>query len=404
MDDDQLAGRVERIYLNLGFVFGFVMMCFAVAATVAWVTEAGLSPTRLIIMGSVLEATALLFEVPTGVVADRHSRKWSTVIGYVLVGLGVLTSLSTTYWILLVGQFIWGLGFTFQSGAVTAWATDQLGRDIDELIVEQARRRSLGFVVGIVVGTAIGSINLFWAIGLAGLVAIGTAALLAFVMPEPVKPAGADQPESALQTARNGWNVVRPYPMVRLVMLVALLGGAGSEVLDRLYTKRLIDIGVPFADPVVIIGALLLFAQLGSWWVLGRVVNRLGGREIGAGAIGAAYATTALASFALALGPVFAIAAAGQFVSRISRATIEPIESVVVNRRARSQERATILSFHGQADALGQALGGPTMALVAWVSTTSTAMAAGASLYAVAAAIALTRKTGKGDDPAAASG
>ena len=42
-------------------------------------------------------------------------------------------------------------------------------------------------------------------------------------------------------------------------MLVALLGGAGSEVLDRLYTKRLIDIGVPFADPVVIIGALLLF-------------------------------------------------------------------------------------------------------------------------------------------------
>ena len=229
------AGRVTGIYLWLGFVFGFIMSCFGLAATVAWVTEADLSATQLILMGTVLEATVLLFEVPTGVVADRISRKWSIVLSYALIAVGISGSLSTTFWVLMVAQFVWGVGFTFQSGAVTAWATDQLGRHIDDLIVKQARMRSAGVIVGVVAGAALGStVSLFAAIGLAVILAVVVALTLAIVMPEAVKPSGDDVAANSLDTARNGWNAVKGYPLVRLVMLVAFIGGFGSEVIDRL--------------------------------------------------------------------------------------------------------------------------------------------------------------------------
>ncbi len=334
------AGRVTDIYLWLGFVFGFIMSCFGVAATVAWVTEADLSATQLILMGSVLEATVLLFEVPTGVVADRYSRKWSIVLSYALIAVGISGSLSTSFWVLMVAQFVWGVGFTFQSGAVTAWATDQLGRDIDDLIVKQARMRSAGVIVGVVVGAALGStLNLFAAIGVAGAVAASVALALTAVMRERVKPSGDDVAANGLQTARNGWNVVQGYPLVRLVMLVAFIGGFGSEVIDRLFTLRLVDLGVPAVEPVVFIAGLALVAQIGSWLVLTRVSRTIEIRPIGARSLAAAYAVTSIGCTALALGPRFAIAAAGYMTMRVSRETIEPLEAAIVNRRARSSHR-----------------------------------------------------------------
>ncbi len=395
MGDDH---SVERTYLNLGFVFGFIMATFGVAATVAWVTEADLSPTQLILMGSVLEATVLLFEVPTGVVADRYSRKWSIVISYALIAVGIGGSLSTSFLVLMVAQFVWGVGFTFQSGAVTAWATDQLGRDIEGLIVEQARRRSVGLAVGAVAGAVIGwSVSLFVAIGLAATVAAAVSLVLVFTMTERVKPAGGDVADTPLDTVRNGWGVVSGYPLVRLVMLVAFIGGFASEVIDRLYTKRLVDLGVPWVEPVLFIGGLAVLGQIGSWLVLGRVVANIDRHPAGARGVAVAYAVTAVACTAIALGPRFAIAAAGYVAMRVSRETIEPLESAIVNRRARSQERATILSFHGQADAFGQATGGPVLALVAWLTTTSSAMSVGAGLFGLSSLIAFTagRRTKK---------
>jgi len=244
-------------------------------------------------------------------------------------------------------------------------------------------------ICGVIVGAILGwSVSLFAAIGLAAVIAVLAALALIVVMPEQVKPTGADIADSPFETARNGWRVVSGYPLVRLVMIVAFMGGFGSEVIDRLYTLRLIDLGVPAVDPVLFIGALALVAQIGSWFVLSRLGRNIEINPVNARMLAVAYALTAIAGVALALGPEFAIAAAGYMTMRVSRETIEPLEAAIVNRRARSAERATILSFHGQADALGQATGGPSMALVAYATTTSTAMACGAAMFAAAAILA----------------
>ena len=50
------------------------------ALTVFWIVELDLSPTRLILLGVVLEGAVLLSETPTGVVADVYSRRKSCLL------------------------------------------------------------------------------------------------------------------------------------------------------------------------------------------------------------------------------------------------------------------------------------------------------------------------------------
>jgi hypothetical protein len=52
------------------------------------VIDADLSAFQLVFLGTAMELTILISEIPTGVMADTISRKWSIVISHVLMGSG----------------------------------------------------------------------------------------------------------------------------------------------------------------------------------------------------------------------------------------------------------------------------------------------------------------------------
>jgi len=62
------------------------------------VVEAGLSPFELVFVGTAQGLTALVFEVPTGVMADTISRKWSIVVAHLLMGAAMLVTGLVTAW------------------------------------------------------------------------------------------------------------------------------------------------------------------------------------------------------------------------------------------------------------------------------------------------------------------
>ena len=85
---------------------------------VYYVQVVGLGPLALVMLGTVVEVTKLLFEVPTGVVADLYGRL-SVIIGVLLVGAcfvlqGLLPLLVTSCW----PKVLRGIGATFSSGAL----------------------------------------------------------------------------------------------------------------------------------------------------------------------------------------------------------------------------------------------------------------------------------------------
>src|SRR6187397_2824119 len=84
--------------------------------------DAGLSNLEAFAANALFSAGMVLFEVPTGIVADGVGRRASYLLGTVTL------TLSTLLYVYLweVASILLGLGFTFFSGAVEAWLVDAL--------------------------------------------------------------------------------------------------------------------------------------------------------------------------------------------------------------------------------------------------------------------------------------
>ncbi|HDP76898.1 MAG TPA: MFS transporter, partial [Mesotoga infera] len=110
--------KAERIYyLYAGFVYFFFNMVFAISG-VYYVQRVGLNPLQLVLVGTVVETSALIFEIPTGVFADSAGRKKSVILGMMIVGLSfVIEGAIPLFWTIIMAQIVAGAGYTFLSGA-----------------------------------------------------------------------------------------------------------------------------------------------------------------------------------------------------------------------------------------------------------------------------------------------
>jgi MFS family permease len=73
----------------------------------------------------------VLFEIPTGAMADVRGRRLSYLLGTLILMLSTLAYLAlwarpSPFWAWAVASALLGLGFTFFSGAVQAWLVDAL--------------------------------------------------------------------------------------------------------------------------------------------------------------------------------------------------------------------------------------------------------------------------------------
>ena len=127
-----------------------------------------------------------VFEVPTGIVADVYSRKLSIIIGYLLMGLGFFVEgFFPAFLPILLAQVIWGLGYTFTSGANQAWITDEIGEGhANKLFLRATQVGLFASLLGMGAATLIGTHNVALPIraGSAGVTLIAIA--LMFIMPE----------------------------------------------------------------------------------------------------------------------------------------------------------------------------------------------------------------------------
>lgn len=125
--------KAYSVYLFFRFCFSLLFSMATVLSMVYHLEVVGLDPFQLVLVGTVLEASCFLFEVPTGVVADLYSRRRSVLIGIFLYGAGFLMEGSLPWFgTVLLAQVVWGCGDTFLTGALEAWiASEEEGRPMD---------------------------------------------------------------------------------------------------------------------------------------------------------------------------------------------------------------------------------------------------------------------------------
>src|SRR3989337_3072494 len=125
-----LARRVQRTYLGL-LLGNTLAASFIWGVNTLFLLDAGLTNLEAFAANAFFTAGMVLFEVPTGVVADTWGRRTSYLLG--TLTLAASTLLYYFMWQFQAPFVLWaivsallGLGFTFFSGAVEAWLVDAL--------------------------------------------------------------------------------------------------------------------------------------------------------------------------------------------------------------------------------------------------------------------------------------
>ena len=359
------ARRVQRIYLTL-------MLGNTLAASLIWgintlfLLDAGLSNFEAFAANAFFTAGMVIFEIPTGVVADTVGRKASYLLG--TITLSVTTGL---YWMLWLwhAPFVWwaivsvllGLGFTFFSGAVEAWLVDALAFAKYAGSLETVFGRGL-VVTGIAmfVGSVLGGIiaqatNL----GVPFLLRAGVLAVMLVFAAIVMKDLGftPDRSMRPLAATRNVLKQSIDHGLrkrsVRWVILSApFASGVGIYAFYALQPYLLELYGDKTAYSIAGLAAAILSLAQVAGGVLASRIRRLFAKRTTT-VIGASLVSI-LVLVALGVTSLFWFAVVCLVVWGFVFAVAGPVRQSYLNDMIPSKQRATVLSF----DSLFGSLGG----------------------------------------------
>ena len=360
------------------------------------VEVAHLDPLRLLLVGSVLELTCLVFQIPTGLFADAFSRRWAVAAGFVLMGAGfILEGSVPQFAAIVIAQVVWGIGATFMDGAEDAWITDEVGEDkAGSLFLRASQFAQVAGLVGIVVGVGLASIRLNLPILVGGVLLSLLGVYLFFAMTEVRYKAIPREARGSLTGmmvgARSSLATLRRRPLILTILAITVIWGLSGEGVDRLYQVHFLkDVGLPsFAglSPVLWFGLIS-----GGAAVMGiattYVIRRRLDLENHAHVVRTLLGATALRALMLggfALAPNLFIAIGSFWMAGVMRQAFGPVQRAWLNQSLDSSNRATLFSVDSQADALGQIVGGPILGVIASGVSIRAALATSAALLGLA--------------------
>ena len=197
---------------------------------------------------------------------------------------------------------------------------------------------------------------------------------------------------SVLQT---GLAAARRRGVVRSFMVIAVLPGISSEVFDRLWTARVVDI-FPMPTLFGVQGQAAWFTVFALVGALIALATSLITNRIAPDRVNALHPAKLLALVTLIQGAdITGFALSGSlwpallamWVRKSAHALAYPVQAAWLNRNVGSHARATTISLTSQADAFGQVVGGPPLGALAGRTSIPTAMVAAAAILTPVALI-----------------
>jgi MFS family permease len=333
------------------------------AASLIWgintifLLDAGLSNLEAFAANAFFTGGMVLFEVPTGIVADTVGRRASYLLGTLTLSASTLLyvllwRVEAPFWQWAVVSILIGLGFTFFSGAVEAWLVDALAATgfTGSLDAVFARGQIVGGTAMLLGSVAGGFIAEHTSLGVpfvlrAAILVVMFAVALRLMRDVGFTPerGGRLLPEMrkvAAASIEYGWRV----PAVKWLMVEALLtGGIGIYAFYALQPYLLELYGDPNAYQIAgLVAAIVAGAQILGGIAAPRI-RRLFRRRTSA-LIATAGAST-LALTAIGFVDDFWAVLALIVVWGLLFAASMPIRQAYLNGLIPSRQRATILSF-----------------------------------------------------------
>ncbi len=408
------AQTVQRTYLALTLLT-VLAASFIWGVNTLFLLDAGLTNAEAFAANAFFSVGQVIFEVPTGVVADTRGRRFSFLLG----AATLLTSTLLYLWMWQIqAPFIgWalasallGLGFTFFSGATEAWLVDALTatgyRGDLETVFGRAQVVGGGaMLVGSVAGGVIAQLTNLGVPYIVRAAMLGLTLVVAWLFMRDIgfTPERNASPMRAVRTVINGAvdGGLRNRPVRWLMLAAPFTTGVGFYAFYALQPYLLELYGDPDAYSIAgLAAAIIAGSQIAGGWSV-RFVRRWFGRRTDAlllfGVVGVA------ALLLLGLIQVFVVAIALLVLWALASAVEEPIRRAFINGLIPSQQRATVLSFDSLMGSTGGVVIQPVLGRVADVSGYAASYVVAGAIQALAIPfIVLARREGAHTDPIAA--
>ncbi len=380
--------RTLRIFLQSGFVWQLCWSSYWTLFFLRVVVDVGLDPLQLLLLGTTKEVTILLVEIPTGVVADIRSRRLSVILSFLICGSAVVgAGLADTFTALVLTQALWAFGTTFRSGAETAWFTDEVGSVdvVDAVLPRRARLEAVGSIVGLTTTALIAAAtDLSTALVAVGALLIGWSIVLTTGMPETGFERHAASAGNRVRELLGEGVEASRKPGLRVLLFASVVTGFASEAVDRLAVARLDEVGLQDTiSPALLIGGAAVVQSVAAIVLLFVFGRRLAGPQL-VTAMVILNALTAVGVGVLAQGGLLAMALSGMAVQGTTRSIARTVTTGWTNHFTNRSNRATVHSFVGQAQSLGEISGGIILGFVAQRAGIGLALTTSAALYLLA--------------------
>ncbi|HEX4745311.1 MAG TPA: hypothetical protein VFU99_00365 [Gaiellaceae bacterium] len=318
---------------------------------------AGLSFFEVFVANAAFSVGMVLFEVPTGVVADTLGRRVSFLLSVsvlaattlLYVGLAEVGAGVVPFAIVSVGI---GLGYTFYSGAMEAWLVDALNATghtgaLDHVFARGQQVTGAAMLVGTVGGGLLGQIDLSLPYVVRTLLLLAVFGVAYVVMHdlgfEPRRIARSELPAEMSRNARMGVEFGWRQRGLRLLMLAAAVQAGFFTWAFYAAQPYLLDLLE--SDAIWISG--LVAAGIALSTIVGNQVvtfaSRFCGRRttmlLGASVIQAAAAVS------VGLAGSFWLALAALLLVTATMGVISPVRSGYLHQVVPTEQRATVVSF-----------------------------------------------------------
>ncbi len=364
--------KIQRIYVLLtslttlgnSFIWG---------VNTLFLLDAGLSVAQAFAANAFFTFGQVVFEVPTGVVADSKGRRTSFLMGSATLMVTTLMYyylwvINGEFWMWAVVSALLGLGFTFFSGAVEAWLVDSLNYTnykgkLDDVFGKGMAASGAAMLIGALAG---GVVAQFTSLGVPYLIRVGllglTFVVAMFTMKDlgftPVKEKNVVRQSNLILKASIRHGLMKKK--IKWLMFMSVIStGVGFYAFYVMQPYLLELYGDPEAYAVAGIAAALISGSqiIGGFFV--RVVSRIFNKRTSV-----IKAEVVVSSVTLVLIGVIVnlwVVLMMMTVWSIFSAATRPVRQSLMNSNIASKQRATVLSFDSLFGSAGGAVIQPAL-------------------------------------------
>ncbi|MFH1244254.1 MAG: MFS transporter [bacterium] len=254
--------------INKNYVYAFFKnFAFFSAVLVPFFTDWGhISLFQVQLLQSWFSVWVFLLEVPTGAIADKIGRKYSLTLGAIMIAIATVVYGSIpNFYIFLLAEFLFAIGYALNSGADQALLYDTLksqGRESESKKI--LGRADALMLSGMMLAAPIGSIIA----GRLGLnapqiltaVPMLIAGLIAWSIPEPHIHSESESRRYS-DIVKQGLREIRTNPVIRTLAFDSVVVSAAAYFVVWFYQPYMTSLGIPIIY-FGLVHALLLASEI----------------------------------------------------------------------------------------------------------------------------------------------